>query len=178
MATPSRAKTRIARSSVCLVSRQASRPPEGSPWPDRADPLADGPERFAACDCGIAGPGSGGRTLDVDDQDVFVAEVAFGQVVQQTLPRLDVLAADLRLADADLFGHLGQDFLVFPCGNPGRQDRQHPVGQPSVFPHCLVGGDLDLGEFSRPWAFLSQSGLVDAKLTLFQGDPALLRAVW
>ena len=93
------------------------------------------------------------------------------------LARLDRLAGDLALGHADRLGHLGQDVLVAPGGDAGDQDLEHPIGEPAVLAHRLVGGDLDLARLTGLGGLLPEPGLGDVELPLLEGDAAGLRAV-
>jgi hypothetical protein len=103
--------------------------------------------------------------------------VALGQFLQEPLASLDVLAGDLALGDADRLGHLRQDVLVAPGGDASDEDLEHPIVEPPVLAHRLVGGDLDFAGLTGLLGLLPQPGLGDFELAFLEGDTARLRAV-
>ena len=95
--------------------------------------------------------------VDPDGQDVEPGEVTLGQLLQEPFAGLDRLAGDLALGDADRLGHLGEDLLVASGRDAVDEDLEHPIGEPAVLAHGLVGGDLDLSGLSRLGGLASRS---------------------
>ena len=69
---------------------------------------------------------------------------------------LDGLAGDLRLADADLLGHLRQDLRVAPGRDAVQHDRQHAVCEALIGLHRVVRRDRALAPFRA--VFLRRRG--------------------
>jgi hypothetical protein len=86
--------------------------------------------------------------VEVDHDQVSLGEIPLGQLLEQSFPRIDELARDLALGNADLLGHLGQNFGVTTRRDTGHHDVEHAIGQSFVLLQGGVGRDLDFAEFS------------------------------
>lgn len=88
-----------------------------------------------------------------------------------------IVAGDLALGNAHRSGHLGKDLFVASGRDAGDEDFEHALGKPTISPHGLISGDLDLRRLSRLRIASTKPGFVDDDLSLLEGDTPFLSAV-
>ena len=115
--------------------------------------------------------------VEVDHQHVQLAQVPFGQLLQNPRPRLDGLPRDLRLAHPNLVGHRRQHRLVLARRHALQHHLQHPVRQPLVRLQRRIRRNLNLARLLGPRPLLAQPWLVNLRLPLLQRHTPRLHAV-